>query len=181
MGGGSADGAAVLKGLNELYCTGLSLQELCDIGVKTGADIPFCIVGGCGYCTGIGEEISPLPLLSGTVLIGKGSIGISTKEAFSAVDSKIFVHPITISRRYLQKPILPRYLNAAIMRSKQPPTLKKWRISKHHAANGALYSCMTGSGSAVFGIFQDETSADISKKILHSKGYFSEICSFIKG
>ena len=72
MGGGSADGAAVLKGLNKLYCTGLSLQELCDIGVKTGADIPFCIVGGCGYCTGIGEEISPLPLLSGTVLIGKG-------------------------------------------------------------------------------------------------------------
>ena len=47
--------------------------------------------------------------------------------------------------------------------------------------NGALCSCMTGSGSAVFGIFQDETSADISKKILHSKGYFSEICSFIKG
>lgn len=182
MGGGSADGAAVLKGLNELYGTGLSLHELCDIGVKIGADIPFCIVGGCGYCTGIGEEISPLPLLSGTVLIGKGSIGISTKEAFSAVDSKNLCPPHQNIKEIFAKADMTEISRCCYNAFEAATDLEEVAdIKSIMLQNGALCSCMTGSGSAVFGIFQDETSADISKEILHSKGYFSEICSFIKG
>ena len=82
MGGGSADGAAVLTGLDRLFETDLSENELVSIGAKIGADIPFCIKGGCGYCTGIGEIIEPLPAIRGCVLIGKGKAGISTWEIF---------------------------------------------------------------------------------------------------
>ncbi|MDE7293517.1 MAG: 4-(cytidine 5'-diphospho)-2-C-methyl-D-erythritol kinase, partial [Oscillospiraceae bacterium] len=60
LGGGSADGAAVLRGLNMLYGCGLSADELCGIGAGVGAAMPFCTLGGCGHCTGFGEIIEPL-------------------------------------------------------------------------------------------------------------------------
>lgn len=90
MGGGSADGAAVLRGMNILFGTGFDEDQLCSVGTPVGADIPFCIKSGCGYCTGIGEIIEPLPVLNGFVLIGKGTEGISTKDAFDKIDNSDF-------------------------------------------------------------------------------------------
>ncbi|MDE6591671.1 MAG: 4-(cytidine 5'-diphospho)-2-C-methyl-D-erythritol kinase, partial [Oscillospiraceae bacterium] len=86
LGGGSADGAAVLRGLNVLYGCGLSVEELCRIGAGVGADIPFCTAGGCGHCTGFGEIIEPLPVMNGCIVLAKGSSGISTAEAYGKID-----------------------------------------------------------------------------------------------
>ena len=82
MGGGSADAAAVLKGLNELCGTDLSQQELCEIGLRLGADVPFCIVGGTQLAEGVGERLTPLPPLPDCfLLVAKPEQGVSTPEA----------------------------------------------------------------------------------------------------
>lgn len=178
MGGGSADGAAVLTGLDRLFETGLSEGELISIGARIGADIPFCIKGGCGYCTGIGEIIEPLPAICGCVLIGKGQAGISTAEAFGKIDSlgsgigitgikKIFGNVSSLTD------IAPfcRNIFDDVTSLEEVTDIK--RIMKE---NGAVCSAMTGSGSAVFGLFESENVAFKAQEVLKQKNYFTALC-----
>ncbi|WP_432650752.1 4-(cytidine 5'-diphospho)-2-C-methyl-D-erythritol kinase [Huintestinicola sp.] len=181
MGGGSADGAAVLTGLNRLFSAGLSESELISLGAKIGADIPFCIKGGCGYCTGIGEIIEPLPKISGTVLIGKGNTGISTPEAFGKIDSLGYrigtegIKDIFGNVRSLAD-IAPycRNIFDDISRLDEVSQIKKIMTD-----NGAVCSLMTGSGSAVFGLYDTEISAERAYELLKQYGYFSALCSLV--
>ena len=93
LGGGSADGAAVLSALNRLFETHLSCEQLEQIGVKIGADIPFCLRGGTLRARGIGELFSPLPAMPDcSIVIIKPDFGISTKNAFSRCDSAPYRH-----------------------------------------------------------------------------------------
>lgn len=178
MGGGSADGAAVLTGLDRLFETGLSESELISIGAKIGADIPFCIKGGCGYCTGIGEIIEPLPAICGYVLIGKGQAGISTAEAFGKIDSlgsgigvtgikKIFGNVSSLTD------IAPfcRNIFDDVTSLEEVTDIKKIMTE-----NGAVCSAMTGSGSAVFGLFESENVAAKAQEVLKQKNYFTALC-----
>ena len=178
MGGGSADGAAVLAGLDRLFETGLSESELISIGAKIGADIPFCIKGGCGYCTGIGEIIEPLPAICGYVLIGKGQAGISTAEAFGKIDSlgsgigitgikKIFGNVSSLTD------IAPfcRNIFDDVTSLEEVTDIKKIMTE-----NGAVCSAMTGSGSAVFGLFESENIAAKAQEVLKQKNYFTALC-----
>ena len=178
MGGGSADGAAVLTGLDRLFETGLSESELISIGAKIGADIPFCIKGGCGYCTGIGEIIEPLPAICGYVLIGKGQAGISTAEAFGKIDSfgsgigitgikKIFGNVSSLTD------IAPfcRNIFDDVTSLEEVTDIKKIMTE-----NGAVCSAMTGGGSAVFGLFESENAAAKAQEVLKQKNYFTALC-----
>ena len=178
MGGGSADGAAVLTGLDRLFETGLSENEIISIGAKIGADIPFCIKGGCGYCTGIGEIIEPLPAICGYVLIGKGQAGISTAEAFGKIDSlgsgigiigikKIFGNVSSLTD------IAPfcRNIFDDVTSLEEVTDIKKIMTE-----NGAVCSAMTGSGSAVFGLFESENVASKAQEVLKQKNYFTALC-----
>ena len=178
MGGGSADGAAVLTGLDRLFETGLSESELISIGAKIGADIPFCIKGGCGYCTGIGEIIQPLPAICGYVLIGKGQAGISTAEAFGKIDSlgsgigitgikKIFGNVSSLTD------IAPfcRNIFDDVTSLEEVTNIKRIMSEK-----GAVCSAMTGSGSAVFGLFESESVAAKAQEVLKQKNYFTALC-----
>lgn len=178
MGGGSADGAAVLTGLNRLFETGLSESELLSIGARIGADIPFCIKGGCGYCTGIGEVIEPLPAICGCVLIGKGQAGISTAEAFGKIDSlgsgigisgikQIFgnVSSLTDIAPYC------RNIFDDVTSLEEVTDIKRIMTE-----NGAVCSAMTGSGSAVFGLFVSENVASKAQEVLKQKNYFTALC-----
>lgn len=178
MGGGSADGAAVLTGLDRLFETGLSEGELISIGARIGADIPFCIKGGCGYCTGIGEIIEPLPAICGCVLIGKGQAGISTAEAFGKIDSlgsgigipgikKIFgnVSSLTDIASYC------RNIFDDVTSLEEVTDIKRIMTE-----NGAVCSAMTGSGSAVFGLFESENVAFKAQEVLKQKNYFTALC-----
>ena len=91
LGGGSADGAAVLAALSHLTQSGLSLEQLEQIAVGCGADIPFCLRGGTQRAQGIGEDFSPLsPMPDCPILIIKPRFGISTKDAFARSDSTAF-------------------------------------------------------------------------------------------
>lgn len=178
MGGGSADGAAVLTGLDRLFETDLSENELISIGAKIGADIPFCIKGGCGYCTGIGEIIEPLPAIRGCVLIGKGKAGISTADAFGKIDSlgsgigitnikKIFgnVSALTDIAPYC------RNIFDDVTSLEEVTDIKRIMTE-----SGAVCSAMTGSGSAVFGLFGSENIAANAQEVLKQKNYFTALC-----
>lgn len=87
MGGGSSDAAAVLRGLNRMTGQQLSLMALADMGAKLGADVPFCVAGGCRRCEGIGEKLTPLAGWAGLpVVIVRPSVSISTGKAYGLLD-----------------------------------------------------------------------------------------------
>lgn len=89
MGGGSADAAAVLVGLNIIYETHLSEEKLCEIGLSVGADVPFCIVGGTARVGGIGEKVEPLTAVEGIhLLLIKNGQKHSTKEMYQKIDAQ---------------------------------------------------------------------------------------------
>ena len=177
MGGGSADAAAVLKGLNELCGTDLSQQELCEIGLRLGADVPFCIVGGTQLAEGVGERLTPLPPLPDCfLLVAKPEQGVSTPEAYCAYDRLTGVlHPDTAELTgLLSRGDLSGF--CARMENVLEPAVSLPEIQQIRAemlAAGALGSRMTGSGSAVFGVFTQEQPALVCKKNLKKR--FSQV------
>ena len=87
MGGGSADAAAVLHGLNQMFHAGLPQQELVELGARVGADVPFCVVGGTCRCRGIGEQVEPVsPLPDCWLVLCKPPAGMSTPRAYALID-----------------------------------------------------------------------------------------------
>jgi 4-diphosphocytidyl-2-C-methyl-D-erythritol kinase len=94
LAGGSADAAAVIVGLNELYCTGLSEFELCEIGLRVGSDVPFCIAGGTCLSQNTGGVLSRLkPLADCYIVLAKPEAGVSTAEAYAAADNARIYRP----------------------------------------------------------------------------------------
>ena len=90
MAGGSSNAAAILVGLNKLWNLNLSDQTLEELGLKLGADVPFCINGGAVLASGIGEELTPIKGLSKDVciVVCKPDLFVSTKEVYESLDSK---------------------------------------------------------------------------------------------
>lgn len=143
LGGGSSDAAAVLKAVNEMYGLGKCDKELENIGVKIGADVPFFIRGGCQRCEGIGEILSPAENPYGEyVIIVKPDAGVSTKEIYMAYD------------RLEEKPELANVLEAVTVAACPEIT----EIKHHLLSGGAAFASMSGSGTAVFGIFREMPS-----------------------
>lgn len=179
MGGGSTDAAAVIRCLNELTGADLDIQALTAIGKTIGADVPFFFSGGTAFVSGIGEKIVALPDYSGRILvIAKGTQGVSTAKAYQSVDS-------------LESPVHPDVEGLADALRKEPDNAYRYFGNIFEAAvdleevshlrstmtsMGALASVMTGSGSAVFGLFPDEESAENCRKILEKQGFFSITC-----
>ena len=162
MAGGSADAAAALRGLNRLFDLGLSNDELREIAVKIGADVPFCVEGGLALCEGIGEKLTPLKGPKRLkVLICKPNIFVSTKDVYVAYDKE--THPYhpnvddmaeTLRKEDISKisELLGNTLESVT--KKAHPVIGE--IEKSMLDAGALNSIMTGSGPTVFGIFNDE-------------------------
>ena len=178
MAGGSADAAAVLIGLNELLKLHLTEQELCEIGVKLGADVPYCICGGTMLAEGIGEMLSPLPAMpSCTVLICKPPVGVPTPEVYRAIDdTPILEHPQTPEMiAALQAQDLER-IGSLLCNVMEPVTAGKhpviYEIKETMKAHGALGALMSGSGSAVFGLYSSREMAMKAYEILSAQ--FSE-------
>lgn len=165
LAGGSSDGAAVLLALNELCQTNLSLDELCKIGVRIGADVPYCIRGNTMLACGVGEKLSPLPHLPECdIVLCKPGYGMSTPKVFSELDeTEIPHHPDTeamlnaLSEGNLKKIASQMYnvLEPVVSASKSDIA----EIEKTMLSSGALGSIMSGSGSTVFGIFDDHSCA----------------------
>lgn len=150
-------------GLNRLFDANLSTEELCEIGIEIGADIPFCIVGGTQFCQGIGEVLTPLsPLPDCTILLCKPPLNVSTGEAYRAIDSG------EISRRPDNPVLLDALKNQNLPAAGKTlcnvftsalPLAEVNAIETEMKAHGALGACMSGSGSAVFGLFEAEDDA----------------------
>ena len=163
MAGGSADAAAVLAGLNALYNTPLPHEALCELGLKLGADVPFCLIGGTARVTGIGEKIEPLPALDSCFFAAlKPDFSIYTKEAFSKFDqAKAVQHPDTVCVCRAVKESNLVLLGASMYnvfeQTVEPALLHK--IKRAFLTHGACGAAMTGSGSVIYGIFEDRQTA----------------------
>ena len=165
LAGGSGNAAAVLCSLDKLYNTGLSTKELEEIGVKLGADVPYCINGGTMLATGIGNVLTPLPKMPQcTILIVKPPISVSTGTIYEAIDNyEINNRPDNKSMIEALKcgnisSIAEKLSNVmGTVTEEIHPIIRG--IRKKMMLNGALGSVMSGSGPTVFGIFPDYETA----------------------
>lgn len=163
MGGGSADAAAALIALDRLYDTRLSVDELCTMGLQVGADVPFCVLGGTAMVTGIGEGLAPLPALPDCfIVVAQPTDGVSTAAAYAALDNApIPHHPDNAAvTDALHRGDLADVC-AGVFNVFEPATALDGvtAIRRRMAAFSPLASQMTGSGSAVFALFDDAAKA----------------------
>jgi 4-diphosphocytidyl-2-C-methyl-D-erythritol kinase len=188
LAGGSADASAVLRGLNHLYQTHLSHEELMKLGVKLGADVPYCIMMGTALSEGIGEILSPLPPMPDChILLVKPEINVSTKHVYNNLRLNTSIqHPdIVMIKKSLEKNCLSdlvKYMGNIL----QTVTIKEYpiitRIKDIMIEKGALTSLMSGSGPTVFGIYEDKNAAkaahfyfknaDFCKQVILTKPYW---------
>ena len=163
LAGGSADGAAVLVALNQIYETGLSDDELCDIGVKIGADVPFCIKGGTLLSQGIGEVLSKVkPLRRCFIVLAKPDCSVNTGAAYAQFDEFGKTH----TPNQLEMLIAIQNRDLAEISMKLENVFEQFievesriQIKEIMRNNGALGACMSGSGPTVFGIFTEQDAA----------------------
>lgn len=191
MAGGSSDAAATLRGINELFNIGLSDEKLCELGVKIGADVPYCILGGTMLAEGIGEKLTRLPAIPKLYLvIAKPQAGVSTKYVYQTLDALTNPpHPDVAAMQELiltmgeteadekcasfakkLAPLLGNILESVTI----PVCPKVAEIKKILLDNGALGSLMSGSGPTVFGIFESEEKANLAAKVLIDNNAFAK-------
>ncbi|MEQ8629435.1 4-(cytidine 5'-diphospho)-2-C-methyl-D-erythritol kinase [Ekhidna sp.] len=159
LGGGSADGAFTLKMLNDIFSLNLTNPQLENYALQLGSDCPFFIKNQPAIATGRGEQLEPIDLnLSGYYLaIHNPGIHISTKEAYAGVNPG---QPDTPVSEFIKKPIemwkdtLHNNFEASIFPNH--PEIEKLKNEMYD--EGAIYASMTGSGSTVFGVFEDRVS-----------------------
>lgn len=180
LAGGSTDGAAALVALNKLFNAQLTLDKLAEIGAKIGADIPFCIYGGTMYAEGIGTVLKPITSLPKCYfVIVKPDISVSTKEAYAMTDkrSNIGTPSTDILLNAIENGDLDdicKSLHNDFEAVLQLSDVEE--IHKDFNANGALGSCMSGSGSAVFGIFASEADAQYCANAMKDRYEFVCVC-----
>ena len=165
MGGGSADAAAVLWGLNQLWKTGLSPSELETLGLELGADVPFCLRGGLTRTRGIGEQMEPLACArSYPMIIIQPCRGLSTREVFQAFhEFSGLHHPDTETAVSALASGDLSSLRRSLDNVLQPVSVRMQPEIGHAIQrlkdSGAELALMTGSGSAVFGVYRTQSRA----------------------
>jgi 4-diphosphocytidyl-2-C-methyl-D-erythritol kinase len=153
--------------MRTLYKPELGNKELMELGVKIGADVPYCIVGGTALCEGIGEQITALKSFENHILVViKPPFGVSTKEVYGSLDiSKIMKHPDT---ELLIKYIAENSLLGVSRNMKnvlENVTLKKHLVLKNIKREtldmGSVGVLMSGSGPTIFAFFEDMLKAQM--------------------
>lgn len=177
MAGGSSDAAATLAGLNQLFVAGLSDDDLKKMGVKLGADVPYCIQLGTALSEGIGELLTPLkPMPDCHILLVKPDISVSTKYVYEHLDlSDDVSHPdIPGMLASIELGNLNR-LTALMDNILQSVTIREYpiieEIKKHMLEYGALTSLMSGSGPTVFGIYDSLPAAKTAYQYFLRSGH----------
>ena len=166
MGGGSSDAAAVLRALNRICGTGLSVPELCRIGEGVGSDVPYCVLGGTALAEGRGEILTPLsPFPRCFVVICKPGFQVSTPELFRCIDDiRLKVRPDTEGllhaiREGKLREAASRFYNVfEEVLPKGGDTVRGIREKLYDF--GTLGAVMSGTGPTVFGVFSDRDSAE---------------------
>ena len=164
LGGGSSDAASALLALRKLYAPALSDTELETMAAALGSDVPFFIRGGTQLATGRGEVLSPLPSLTdGWFVIVKPAESFSTPAMYRRLDEPGSV--LVRNSRYMQDAVAANNVHAVAAELHNsfervvPKDSSLRTIKDALRAQGALASLLSGSGSAVFGLFDTETAA----------------------
>lgn len=181
MAGGSADAAATLKAVNELFTLGVSDERLLELGASLGADIPFCIMGGTVLASGIGEKLrrlSPLPKMK--LLIVKPKAGLSTKKVYESLDidglnKAGFIHKdvgemvSVIESDEADKTKIEK-IAGRLDNILEVPSIRLLPliadIKQKMLDNNCLGALMSGSGTAIFGIYENDEDMIKTKEIL---------------
>lgn len=185
LGGGSADAAAVLLGLNELWGTGLSKSQLIELGAKIGSDVPAMVYGGAVRIEGIGEKVLSMNGKNGSkrpdsawwVILVNPGFQISTKDVYSRCSSCLTSRDIpyrTICSAFEKGDLAT--VSCGLYNSLQEPVLKKYplvgMIIDDLREAGAIGSLLSGSGSSIFGLARDENHArEVTEYIRKAYGY----------
>lgn len=169
LGGGSADGAFTLSMLNEVTGNCFTREELMKMALKLGADCPFFLENKPCFATGIGEKLTPieLNLKDYTILIVKPEIHVSTADAFAGITPK----KPDFDLRFL--PYLPvEEWKGKVRNDFETTVFAKYpqlgEIKKELYDSGAVYASMSGSGSAIYGIYKDSQIANSEREALES-------------
>lgn len=176
LAGGSSDAAAVLVGMNRIFNLGLKQNKLMELGLKIGADVPFCIMRGTALAEGIGEKLTALPPMPKCpVLIAKPAISVSTKAVYEGlklyddmehpdidsvidgIQQKDLKEVASHMGNILETVTIPMY-----------PVIED--IKKLMLENGALNAMMSGSGPTVFGLFPNEKEIRRAYEALKQSG-----------
>lgn len=174
LGGGSSDAAATLISLNEMFHLGLKYEQLINLSLQLGSDVPFFIKSKPAIGTSRGEVLDYLDLeITEPILLINPGINISTKEAFQNID--------TLDAMFdFRSIIVNNKLDFALMKSNVKNDFEKYvfekypvieKIKKQLYENGALFALMSGSGSSVYGIFPTEEIAYTASR-LFPREYF---------
>lgn len=178
MAGGSSNCAAAIKGMSQMFDLKLSKEEMCEIGVSLGADVPYCIWGGTALAEGIGEKLTKMPPMPDCwILIAKPGISVSTAFAYKNLQlDQLHHHPdIDGMIRDLKEKDLDG-ICSKLENVLETVTIPKYpiirQIKEHLLTMGAEGSLMSGSGPTVFGIFKDKKTV---KKALGSLRSIREV------
>ena len=186
MGGGSADAAAVLRGLNGIYRK-MSTKALEELALSIGSDVPFCISGGTQRVRGVGEILDPLADLKDCyIVVACGKDEMPTPVAYKALDAKYSgfegensggTKDFSVFSDKLDKrsDFAAEMYNIfeCVTLDACPSTVEIKRILSENGARGAL---MSGSGPSAFGVFYNFADAEKALEIIKEKGFFGKIC-----
>ncbi len=180
LAGGSTDGAAVLRGLNETFGFPFGEEELCRIAAEVGADVPFCVVGGTAAAYGKGEIMVPQPPLPDcAVLIVRPHGSVSTAEAYRRIDALPAASHASMEDMLapLGRRDLDRVLSSAynVFERVIAPDSEVFAVKKELCRRGARLSMMSGSGPTVFGIFDGAEGAREAARAVRELGYGSAL------
>ncbi len=177
MGGGSADAAAVIVGLNRLMGEPISPSQLFRPAVRTGADVPFCMVGGSKLCRGIGDDIrGDADIPERVYLVVMPDFLCDTHGAYFNYDQAPMPQRGAIKRFLKSGDEFPKQLYNVFMEIYENEKING--IAEKLIELGAEGACLTGSGSAVFGVFGGEQTAAKAAQAFPS--YFTAVCRPIK-
>lgn len=189
MAGGSADGAAVLRGLNRLCGSPLSAARISELAAALGADVPFCCHGGSALCTGTGTTVTPLSTAARLrLLIVPSAEGVSTPWAYSELDRtfgdlsaerEASAARLACLRAALADGDVPALCDAMyniFERVVLPARPLAARAKDLLLANGARGAMLSGSGPTVFGIFTDAAAQKRAARALRAQGYAPVAC-----
>ncbi len=169
IGGGSADAAATLRGLNHFWGLGLSNSDLAHLGANLGADVPMCIYGSPLMARGIGQDITPVALPEFSLLLVNPRVAVSTQAIFKNLASK---HNAAMPALGKEAETLDRFISflASTRNDLEGPAKTLFpvidEVLSQLRASGTLFARMSGSGATCFGIFESAAAAaEASAKI----------------
>ena len=172
LGGGSADGAAMLKALNQISGAGLADEQLIKLAAKLGADVPFFIRGGIQHGSGIGEVLEPVEMdFRDPVLLVIPPVQVSTKQAFEGLRLELTDQwaPVTFRRLLTKADVTQLFENHF-----EPSVFHTYpQISKIKADlfdRDAWFASLSGSGSTVYGVFEDRKLAEAAQSFFQRQG-----------